>query len=231
MENKRENPARPNGETMGEVPAAGDKPVGPTGEESGWTTTKTAAKALGVSRRMVQEYVRRGDLEAIVEGEGVSKTYYVSIDSLNTLRDRRKSETKDARHFASAAWENEPSAKSQEIIGETVGETLRRIVERLETRTAEAAELRVRLELTTQVESTLREALDRERLRADQESDRAERLEAELREIRGESTEQRDVPESIASLSGMEQDAGQIGSLQEEATRPRSWLYRFFFGP
>jgi helix-turn-helix protein len=31
---------------------------------SGWTTTKQAAKVLGVSRRSVQGYVRRGILEA-----------------------------------------------------------------------------------------------------------------------------------------------------------------------
>jgi excisionase family DNA binding protein len=58
-------------------------------EGSGWVSTEQAAKALGVSRRMVQEYVRRGTLEALTEGEGVSKTYYVSIDSLNALRERR----------------------------------------------------------------------------------------------------------------------------------------------
>src|SRR4051812_42500521 len=63
--------------------------TGETGEDSGWVTTKVAAKALGVSRRMVQEYVRRGELQAIVEGKGVNKTYYVSIDSLSALRERR----------------------------------------------------------------------------------------------------------------------------------------------
>jgi hypothetical protein len=234
MEKNREKPAQPNGETIGEVLEAGDEPVGSTGEGSGWTSTKTAAKALGVSRRMVQEYVRRGDLEAIVDGEGVSKTYYVSIDSLNALRDRRKSETKDAQNFANVSREKESSAKSREVVGETIGETLRQIVERLEARTAEAADLRVRLELTAQAESTLREALDRERLKADQERARADRLEAELRGIREQSPQQQDVLGSIAVSSEVEQDAGQMGSVQkgqEEARKRRSWLYRFFFGP
>jgi hypothetical protein len=39
---------------------------------------------------------------------------------------------------------------------------------------------RGRLELTEQAESTLREALDRERERADAERERAEKLQAEL---------------------------------------------------
>ncbi len=38
--------------------------VGEPGESSGWTTTKIAAKVLGVSRRTVQGYVYRGELEA-----------------------------------------------------------------------------------------------------------------------------------------------------------------------
>jgi hypothetical protein len=41
-----------------------------------------------------------------------------------------------------------------------------------------------RLELTEVTESTLREALERERERADEERDRANRLEEELREAR-----------------------------------------------
>jgi chromosome condensin MukBEF ATPase and DNA-binding subunit MukB len=54
---------------------------------------------------------------------------------------------------------------------------LREAVARLETRAAENAELRTRLELTAQTDSTLREQLERERTRAD-------RLEAETRELR-----------------------------------------------
>jgi predicted nuclease with TOPRIM domain len=48
---------------------------------------------------------------------------------------------------------------------------------RLETRAAENAELRTRLELTEQTDSTLREQLDRERTRADE-------LAEETRELR-----------------------------------------------
>ncbi len=48
----------------------------------------------------------------------------------------------------------------------------------------ELGRLEGRLELTEVTESTLREALERERERADEERDRANRLEEELREAR-----------------------------------------------
>jgi hypothetical protein len=110
---------------------------------------------------MVQEYVRRGDLKAVVEGKGVTKTYYISIDSLNALWERRNSGAKDTQNFARVTSKNELSEKSRDVVGEALGETLRMMVERLEARTAEDAGLRARLELTVQTESTLREARDR----------------------------------------------------------------------
>src|SRR4028118_916690 len=72
---------------------------------SGWTTTKQAAKVLGVSRRSVQGYVRRGLLKAREEGEGVNKRFIVSIDSLNALRERRSGEALAAEEFAEASAE------------------------------------------------------------------------------------------------------------------------------
>ncbi len=64
-----------------------------------------------------------------------------------------------------------------------------------------------RAELTEKAESTLREQLERERQRADQEWERADRLEAELRESRRGL-----VAEAIRRMR-------------------RSWLHGFFFGP
>jgi hypothetical protein len=60
-------------------------------------------------------------------------------------------------------------------MGANLGQWVRELTARLETRAAENAELRTRLELTEKADSTLREQLERERLRAD-------RLEEELRE-------------------------------------------------
>ncbi len=172
---KSEDPtsARPPGEPVGEA-------VRETGQDSGWVTTKVAAKALGVSRRMVQEYVRRGELQAIAEGKGVNKTYYVSIDSLNFLRERRRREAKSAPESTDSSLGSARTANP----GEDTGGVLHQAIERLEARTAEAAELKVRLELTAQAETTARE--ERERLLVDltRERERADRLEEELRQAR-----------------------------------------------
>ena len=147
------------GEARGETPTqtpgevAGARDEGLAG--SGWTTTKQAAKVLGVSRRSVQGYVRRGLLEAREEGEGVTKRFIVSIDSLNALRARRSDEAAAASDFAEASAESESAAS----LAANVGESLRHVVDRLEARTVEATELRVRLEITEKAESTVRAEL------------------------------------------------------------------------
>lgn len=155
---------------------------------SGWVTTKVAAAALGVAPRTVRDYIRRGELVARSEGEGVERAWLVSVDSLHELRQRRGGSraVEDLREVLAselvrggtggegAAGAAAGSAASSEV------EVLRELLLRLEARTHEAGDLRARLELTERAESTLREALDRERERAD-------RLEAELLEERGRS--------------------------------------------
>src|SRR5918993_5121781 len=54
-----------------------------------WTTTKVAAKALGVSPRTVQSYIQRGLLDGRAGGEGVKRAWLVSVDSINALRAER----------------------------------------------------------------------------------------------------------------------------------------------
>jgi hypothetical protein len=106
-------------------------------------------------------------------------------------------------------------------IGETIGAVLREAIERLEARTAEAAELKARLELMAQAESSLREALEQERARTN-------KLEAELREARsllpGSPNSSETVSRGAANTEGEE-----LGETQE-TLQHRSWLYRFFFG-
>ena len=163
------------------------------GGGSGWTTTKQAAKVLGVSRRSVQGYVRRGLLEAQEEGEGVNKTFLISIDSLNALRNRRSREASASAKFAEASAEEERSAN----LYANAGEALRHAIERVEARTAEATELRIRLELTAQAESTLRAELEEERRRRQE----AERERDELRRLLEEASREapREPRESPAS--------------------------------
>jgi hypothetical protein len=135
----------------------------------GWVTTSVAAAALGIKPRQCRNLIQEGELEARLEGEGRDKRYFVSVSSLEALRDKRQSEGKLPL--------NRRSTTEDEDVGADLGQWVRELTARLETRAAENAELRTRLELTEKADSTLREQLDRERERAD-------RLEEELREAR-----------------------------------------------
>src|SRR5215210_7625759 len=157
--------------------------------DSGWTTTKQAAKVLGVSRRSVQGYVRRGLLEAQEQGQGVNKTFLVSIDSLNALHDRRRHEASEAAKFAEASAEAAETANQYT----DTGEALRHAIERVEARTVEATELRIRLELTEQAQSTLQEEFIEERRRREE----AERERDELRRELYPPGEPRESPQTV----------------------------------
>ena len=168
---------------LGQILLRNDEAAGARDEDlagSGWTTTKQAAKVLGVSRRSVQGYVRRGLLEAREEGEGVTKRFIVSIDSLNALRERRSCEAVAAEEFAGASAEAEEAAN----IAANAGEGLRHVVDRLEARTVEATELRVRLEITERAESTVRAELAEERRRREEAEREREDLRRELEALK-----------------------------------------------
>jgi hypothetical protein len=198
--------------------------------ESGWVTTKVAAEALGVNPRTVRAYIERGDLKARAEGEGIQKAYLVSIDSVFALRERRGASAGKPRR--SRPEVREKSAGSLDfaerrgsipggaagVPAEDLTSMIRDLTADLMQRTADAAELRTRLELTAQAESTLREALERERERAD-------RLEAELREARTLPPEPRDVPQSAAEDTSKRNVPPEP---QEPLERRSSWWRRFF---
>jgi hypothetical protein len=80
------------------------------------------------------------------------------------MRDRRSGEALAAANFAEASAETEEAA----TLYANSGEGLRHIVDRLEARTAEATELRVRLEITEEAESTVRAELAEERRRREE---------------------------------------------------------------
>ncbi len=102
-------------------------------------TTKVAAEALGVNPRTVRTYIERGELEAKAEGEGIQKTYLVSIDSVYALRDRRGPPQSTRRQ------NREASAGGRESAGELTS-IIRDLTSELMQRSQEAAELRTRLE-------------------------------------------------------------------------------------
>src|SRR3712207_9434158 len=77
---------------MGEDPSRGDDVATDRDDTapSGWVTTQQAARALDISPRTVRWHIERGNLEAKPEGEGVKRTWLVSIDSLQAFRDARQ---------------------------------------------------------------------------------------------------------------------------------------------
>jgi hypothetical protein len=144
--------------------------------ESGWVTTRVAAEALGVDPRTVRTYIRRGDLAAKVEGEGVEKTYLVSVDSVYSLRDRRGPPRKTrARTRDTSAWLAQNAEYAEEVTG-----MVRDLTAQLIRSTSEAADLRARLELTERAESSLREDLERAHDERREAREEAERLRSEL---------------------------------------------------
>ena len=217
------------GETRGEAPTQTPGEVAGARDEaragSGWTTTKQAAKVLGVSRRSVQGYVRRGLLEAREEGEGVTKRFIVSIDSLNALRERRNDEAVAAEEFAGASAEVREAAN----LGTNAGEGLRHVVDRLEARTAEATELRVRLEITEKAESTVRAELAEERRRREEAEREREDLRRELQALQ----EAREPPEGPGPAGSPTpapgRDQGAAGGPEAGGER-RPWWRRVFGG-
>ncbi|HLL39877.1 MAG TPA: hypothetical protein VK357_09450 [Rubrobacteraceae bacterium] len=146
--------------------------------------TDVAAEALGVSSRSVRNYILNGDLVARKEKEGINERYVVSVDSLYTLRDRRKQEGKLQGNVRRTSRSSESSAEgSTELVRETAVDMLRETLASLETHIAQNAELRARLQLTERAESTLREELgcERQQHQEDVERERTERLQAQER--------------------------------------------------
>src|SRR5215210_5797482 len=155
---------------MAEEPTRGQSRPGNTDMSgvSGWVTTDVAARAVRVSPRTIRRYIDRGELKAKVEGVGVERRWLIDVDSLHALRaSRPESET------------------VRGVSGETEGpdrlaDVIRDLAARVEERTAEATEMRVRLQLSEQAQSTVEE--EARRLREENEQLRQE-LEA-LREAR-----------------------------------------------
>lgn len=184
--------------------------------EWGWVTTRQAARALGVIPRQVRNYIAAGDLEGRKEGKGVSERWVVSIASVEALRQKRHSEGKLPGQYREVAGAAEEAGQGT---GETA-ELVRELTARLEDTQYELGRAEARLELTAQAESTLQEALERERERAD-------RLEAELREARKPPLGPQDASETA---SEGEEARGTASPEPQKLVQRRSSWWRSFFG-
>lgn len=180
---------------------------------SGWVTTKQAARSLGISPRTVRWHIEQGNILAEPHGEGVQRTWLVSIDSLQAFRHARQV----ARNMPGTIRAEPEYA---DIAPDTTGNPIRELADRLAEEAARAAEYRVRLELTEQAQSTLESELAAERQRRED----AERERDELRLRLKKPSEPRDVPETATEVPSGDE------ALSANTGEPRTSWWRRFFG-
>jgi chromosome segregation ATPase len=144
-------------------------------------------------------YIDQGRLEARSQGEGVRKTWLVSADSLQVVRDARDASERGRRGVRSS-YPAEGSAEGLFF----------EIANRLEIKAAEAGGLKIRLEISERTRNILEE--ERRRLAEDleRERERAERLEQEFRET------QREAERLTAELGEARQEAQQLRAELEQ---------------
>ncbi len=206
--------------------------------ESGWVTTEVAARAVRVSPRTIRRYIDQGKLEAKPQGEGVRREWLVSVDSLQGLRATRPLGEESPRRVRAEATDNNVATSA-----DSIADVLRDMSARLEWRAEEAAELRVRLELTERAQSTLEEERTRALEELAEERQRREEIEAERDELRrrlGVSEAGPDSPQSPdptektpPDAPGGAHEATEHPPQAQEATEPaepRSWWRRMFGG-
>jgi hypothetical protein len=168
-------------EGRGEAPEVAEDTSAAREGGFGWINTEVAAAALDVSPRTVRDYIAARKLVARTEGSGVQRRHMVDVGSLQALLDDRRRGSaasprgrREDRASVDAAIDAAGSADA------SAAETILDLVTRLEARSAEAADARVRLELTERAESTLRGELEREREQRRRIQEEASRVRDEL---------------------------------------------------
>ncbi len=194
--------------------------LGDLSSETGWVTTDVAAKAVRVSPRTIRRYIDQGKLQAKPQGEGVRREWLVSVDSLHALR-------------ASRTTEGEvPDVSPGVEPVDSIADVVREMSARLESRAEEAAELRVRLELTERAQSTLEDErrqvvqeLEQERRRREE----AEREREDLRQQLNALRDERELPQTVEEEPERAAPHSDAPGAQEGAQR-RSWWRRMLGG-
>lgn len=203
--------------------------------ESGWVATDVAAKAVRVSPRTIRRYIDQGRLQAKQQGEGVRREWLVSVDSLHALLASRTVDEQRPPYDRAEHADTSAVSAADNIAG-----VIREMSARLERRAEEAAELRVRLELTERSQSTLEEERRLALQELEGERRRREEIERENEELRRELADLREPPESSTppaeasegaeprSAAEGEHAATERPETEEEQPRRRSWWRRFF---
>ena len=179
---------------------------------SGWVTTQQAARALGISPRTVRWHIERGHLEATPEGEGVRRSWLVSIDSLQAFRDTRQAAGEPPGDYRAAA-------EDAVIAASVPGNPIRELADRLVEEAARASEFRVRLELSERAQSTLEEDLAAERRWREE----AERERDELRRRLEAPSEPPRAPETPVESSEGEEEVWRDAEGSHRAPQRPHW--------
>jgi hypothetical protein len=194
--------------------------LGDLSSETGWVATDVAAKAVRVSPRTIRRYIDQGKLQAKPQGEGVRREWLVSVDSLHALRASRTTEG------------DVPDVSPGVEPVDSIADVVREMSARLESRAEEAAELRVRLELTERAQSTLEDErrqvvqeLEQERRRREE----AEREREDLRQQLNALRDERELPQTVEEEPERAAPHSDAPGAQEGAQR-RSWWRRMLGG-
>ena len=194
--------------------------LGDLSSETGWVTTDVAAKAVRVSPRTIRRYIDQRKLQAKPQGEGVRREWLVSVDSLHSLRASRTTEG------------DVPDVSPGVEPVDSIADVVREMSARLESRAEEAAELRVRLELTERAQSTLEDErrqvvqeLEQERRRREEAERESEDLRQQLNALRDE----RELPQTVEEEPERAAPHSDAPGAQEGAQR-RSWWRRMLGG-
>lgn len=196
-------------------------PSADTSGDSGWITTEVAARAVRVSPRTIRRYIERGELKAKPQGEGVRREWLISVDSLHALRAARPP-------FADV-----PEVDRDAGHADSIADVLRDMSATLVARAEEAAELRVRLQLTEQAQSTIEEGRRRAENDLVEERRRREEAEREREDARRELQALREARESSLSPGPTEETPPEAQATSQsgaEAPERRSWWRRMFGG-
>ena len=180
---------------------------------AGWVTTQVAAKSLAISPRTVRWHIEQGHIDAKPQGEGVRRSWLVSIESLQAFRDARQRQGQSPGGFREAQ-------KSADIAAQPLGNPIRELADRLVEEASRASEFRVRLEISEKAASTLREELADERRRR-------EEAERERNDVRQELDALREATEASETGEGEPERAEpQPATVAPDAFKRLSvWVY------
>ena len=186
---------------------------------AGWVTTQVAARSLDISPRTVRWHIEQGHIEAKPQGEGVRRSWLVSIDSLQAFRDARQRQRQSPEGFRE-------EQQSADIAAHPPGNPIRELADRLVEEASRASEFRVRLEISEKASSTLRDDLAEERRRREEAERERDDLRRELYALREPRESPHTVEEEPATAEPHPATEGSQEGAQGQQHRPwwRRWL-------